>query len=62
MAFIKLSSENEHFSWILNKNPQTQKDNDFPFTKNNASYTNYLWFENDNKVSLYARNLQFYWH
>jgi hypothetical protein len=57
MAFIKLSSENEHFSWILNKNPQTQKDNDFPFTKNNASYTNYLWFENDNEVSLYARNL-----
>lgn len=58
MAFISLSSPNEKFSWILEKNPATQITNDCPLTRNTKSYANYLWFENDNHVSLFSKELK----
>lgn len=55
MAFITLQSENEKFSWILEKNPETQKTAGEPFRRNSKIYSNYLWFENDNKISVYSK-------
>lgn len=57
MAFIKLTSENEKLSFILEKNPATQALNAAPFKRNSKMYSNFLWFENDNHVSLYAKYL-----
>lgn len=57
MAFIKLTSENEKLSFILEKNPATQASNAAPFKRNSKMYSNFLWFENDNHVSLYAKYL-----
>ena len=55
MAFLELSSDNEKFSWILSKNPETQRTANLPFIRNSPMYSNFLWFENDGKVSVFAR-------
>lgn len=57
MAFIKLTSENEKLSFILEKNPATQVAKGEPFKRNSKMYSNFLWFENNNHVSLYAKYL-----
>lgn len=57
MAFIKLTSENEKLSFILEKNPATQVANGAPFKRNSKMYSNFLWFENDNHVSLFSKYL-----
>ena len=57
MAFIKLMSENEKLSFILEKNPATQVANGAPFKRNSKMYSNFLWFENDNHVSLFSKYL-----
>ncbi len=57
MAFLELSSQNEKFSWILEKNPSTQKEQGGPFRRNSKMYSNYLLFENDNKVSVFSKRL-----
>lgn len=57
MAFITLKSENEYFSWILEKNPATQHEKNAPFERKSNSYAHYMWFENSNHVSLFSRHL-----
>lgn len=57
MAFIKLVSENDKFSFVLEKNPATQLTNAAPFQRNSKLYSNFLWFENDNNVSLFSKYL-----
>lgn len=57
MAFISLTSTNPKFSWILDKNPETQRANDAPFEKKGKTYSNFLLFEDDNTASLYAKIL-----
>lgn len=57
MAFIELKSDNEKLSWVLQKNPETQRASNAPFIKNSKMYANFLWFENDNTVSLFSKYL-----
>ena len=44
MAYLNIVSGNPDFSYILSKNPETQKTNGKPFTKNTGDFNSYSWF------------------
>lgn len=58
MAYIKLSSTNPNFSFVLQKNPATQEANQKPFQKDATNARTYLWFENPNEVLLLYRGFE----
>ena len=55
MAIFTLESENPKFSWILRKNPETQTETGLPHERKSGNYRHYLWFESENKITVYSR-------
>lgn len=49
---MRLYSENEKMSWVLQKNPETQKTTNTPFSKSLRKGTAYGWFVNDNEFRM----------
>lgn len=52
MAYIKIKSNNEMFSHVLQKNPATQEANGKPFEKTLKDARTLLWFENPQEAFL----------
>lgn len=55
MAYIKLSSANPDFSYVLQKNPATQEAAGKPFEKSLSGAKTYLWYENPQAAFLLSR-------
>lgn len=55
MAIIDLKTENQDISWIIKKNPETQKNTNMPFQRNLRKGELLSWYINDNFFRTYFK-------
>lgn len=56
MAIIDIQSENEHLSWVLFKNPETQKAEGKPFQKTMRKGMLKAWYKDDQNFRLWFKD------
>jgi predicted RNA methylase len=55
MAILDIKTENKDISWVIKKNPNTQKETNVPFIRPIKKGTAYSWYVNDNLFRIYFK-------